>query len=77
MRHMIGGCRPAAYAALFATARSFDEDQGHLISPQDMTDEERQAVKELKQELTHLRNTAMRPAPLLQSLRRSMRSESR
>jgi transcriptional regulator with XRE-family HTH domain len=48
------------YAALFATPRSFNEDPGHLISPQDMTDEERQAMDELKQELLGLRNGAMR-----------------
>jgi hypothetical protein len=49
-----------AYAALFATPRSFDEDPGHLISPQDMTDEERRAMGQMKQELMGLRNGAMR-----------------
>ena len=49
-----------AYAALFATTRSFDEDPGRLTSLQDMTDEERQAMSELKQELTRLRSGAMR-----------------
>lgn len=48
-----------AYAALFAAARSFDEDPGRLISPQDMSDEEQRAMSELRQELTHLRNAAM------------------
>lgn len=48
------------YAALFATPRSFGEDPGHLISPQDMTDEELQAMNELKQELLGLRNDAIR-----------------
>lgn len=47
------------YAALFATTRSFD-DPGHLISPQDMSDEELQVMNELKRELTDLRNRAMR-----------------
>src|SRR5215472_18420819 len=28
------------YAVLFATPRSFDDDPGHLIGPQDMSDEE-------------------------------------
>ncbi len=49
-----------AYAALFATTRPFDEDPGRLTSLQDMTDEERQAMSELKQELTRLRSGAMR-----------------
>ena len=48
------------YAALFATPRSFDEEPGHFISPQDMTDEELQAMNELKQDLLGLRNGAMR-----------------
>ncbi|HEX6508101.1 MAG TPA: XRE family transcriptional regulator [Chloroflexota bacterium] len=48
------------YAALFATPRSFDEDPGHLISPQDMTDEELRTMNELKQDLLGLRNGAMR-----------------
>jgi transcriptional regulator with XRE-family HTH domain len=46
-----------AYAALFATARSFDEDPGH--APQDLSDEELQAMKELQQELAHKRSAAM------------------
>lgn len=49
-----------AYASLFATARSFDGDTARLISSQDLTDEERQAMSELKRELTQLRNAAMR-----------------
>jgi transcriptional regulator with XRE-family HTH domain len=48
------------YAALFGTPRSFVEEPGHLISPQDMTDEELQAMKELQQDLLALRNGAMR-----------------
>ena len=48
------------YAALFATTRSFDDDPGHLVSPQDMSDEELQAMNELKRELTGLRNGALR-----------------
>ena len=49
-----------AYAALFATARSFDADAAHLISLQDMSDEEQQTMNELKRELTQLRNAALR-----------------
>jgi transcriptional regulator with XRE-family HTH domain len=49
-----------AYAALFATARSFDEDPGRLISPRDMSDAERQAMDELKRELAQMRSAAMR-----------------
>jgi hypothetical protein len=48
-----------AYAALFATERSFEGDTAHLISLQDMSDEEQQAMNELKRELTQLRNAAM------------------
>jgi transcriptional regulator with XRE-family HTH domain len=52
--------RLEAYAVLFATPRSFDVEPAEILSPQDMSDEERQAMGELKQELTHLRSTAMR-----------------
>lgn len=52
--------RLEAYAALFATPRSFDTDPAEILSPRDMSDEERQAVDDLKQELTKLRSTAMR-----------------
>lgn len=48
-----------AYAALFATERSFDEDTPRPISVQDMSDEERQAMTELSRELTALRRAAM------------------
>jgi transcriptional regulator with XRE-family HTH domain len=49
-----------ALAALFATERSFDADQAQLISVEDMSDAERQAMAELKRELTQLRKDAMR-----------------
>jgi hypothetical protein len=51
--------RLEAYAALFATTRSFSGDAPRLISPKDMTDEEQRAMEELKQELVQLRNAAM------------------
>ena len=51
--------RLEAYAALFATARSFDQEPGHAIAEQDMSDEELQAMNELKQELAHKRSSAM------------------
>lgn len=51
--------RLEAYAALFATRRSFAGDTPCLIGLQDMTDEERHAMNELRQELTHLRNIAL------------------
>jgi hypothetical protein len=54
-----------AYATLFATARSFEGDPGHLIDPEDMSDEERQAMNELRQELTRLRSGAMRAGAAL------------
>ena len=54
--------RLEAYAALFTTTRSFEDGELRLLSPQDMSDEERRAMNELKQELTHLRNNALRAA---------------
>jgi hypothetical protein len=54
--------RLEGYAALFATARSFEEDTPRLLSPQAMTDEERRVMNELKQELTQLRHGAQRAA---------------
>lgn len=52
--------RLETYAVLFATSRSFDTEPAEILSPQDMSDEERQAMSELKQELAKLRSTAMR-----------------
>lgn len=52
--------RLEAYSALFATERSFDGDPAHLVSLQDMSDGERQAMNELDRELTQLRNAALR-----------------
>jgi transcriptional regulator with XRE-family HTH domain len=49
-----------AYAALFATTRSFDEARGRIIPPQDMSDDERQLMDELKQELRQGRNAVMK-----------------
>jgi hypothetical protein len=49
-----------AYAALFATVRSFDDDPGRIISPQDMSDDERQLMNDLKQELRQGRGAVMR-----------------
>jgi len=49
-----------AYAALFATERSFDGDLAQLISLPDMSDSEQHAMSELKRELTQLRKAAMR-----------------
>jgi hypothetical protein len=48
-----------AYAALFATVRSFDEDPGRLITQRDMSDDERRAMNELKRELAQMRSAAM------------------
>jgi transcriptional regulator with XRE-family HTH domain len=52
--------RLEGYAALFATSRSFEGGEPRLLSPEDMSDEERQAMTELWQELTHLRADALR-----------------
>lgn len=51
------------YAALFATSRSFAGAEPQLLSPGDMSDEERQAMAELRKELTHLRADALRADP--------------
>jgi transcriptional regulator with XRE-family HTH domain len=51
------------YAALFATARSFQTSPPRVLSPSDLSDEERQAVTELKRELIQLRNDALRATP--------------
>lgn len=52
--------RVEAYAALFATARSAEGGALHLLSPQDMTEEERRAMEEIKGDLVRLRNDALR-----------------
>lgn len=51
--------RLETYAALFSAPRSFDTDPPGPISPRDMSDEERQIMSELKQELTKMRGAAM------------------
>lgn len=55
--------RLEAYAALFATSRSFAGEVPRLISSQDMTAEERLKMNELKQELMDLRSNAIRAMP--------------
>jgi transcriptional regulator with XRE-family HTH domain len=52
--------RLEGYAAVFATSRSFDGAEPRRLSPDEMTDEERRAMRELRQELMHLRSDAMR-----------------
>jgi transcriptional regulator with XRE-family HTH domain len=52
--------RLEGYAAVFATSRSFDGGAPRRLSPDEMTDEERRAMTELRQELMHLRSDAMR-----------------
>jgi transcriptional regulator with XRE-family HTH domain len=52
--------RLEGYAAVFATSRSFDGAAPRRLSPDEMTDEERHAMTELRQELMHLRSDAMR-----------------
>jgi hypothetical protein len=49
-----------AYAALFASTRSFAFDPPRPLRPQEMSDAERQAMAELKRDLTQLRNAALR-----------------
>jgi hypothetical protein len=52
--------RIEAYAALFATARSVEGGTPQLLKRQDMTDDERRSMDDLKRELTRLRNDALR-----------------
>jgi transcriptional regulator with XRE-family HTH domain len=52
--------RLEAYAVLFASSRSFDRDEACLIDPAEMSDDERRAMRELRQELTQLRSAALR-----------------
>jgi hypothetical protein len=51
--------RLQAYAAVFATPRSFTGPEPRLISPRDMSEEERQNMGELLGELMKLRRDAM------------------
>jgi hypothetical protein len=51
--------RLEAYAALFATPRSFARTVPRLLSSEDMSDEERRARDELLKELLDLRNKAL------------------
>lgn len=56
------------YATLFATDRSFATGELRLLKPEDMNDDERQAMAELQQELNHLRGAAMQAgAPTTQA----------
>ncbi len=52
--------RLEAYAALFACPRSFTGTEPRLISPRDMSEEERQNMAKLRRELMDLRSRAMR-----------------
>jgi transcriptional regulator with XRE-family HTH domain len=51
--------RLEGYAAVFATPRSFGGDVPRRLSPEEMTDEERRAMTELRQELKRLRAHAL------------------
>jgi transcriptional regulator with XRE-family HTH domain len=57
--------RLEAYAALFATARSFEGDEACLVDLAEMSDEERQAMGEIARELTQLRGAALRAGATL------------
>jgi transcriptional regulator with XRE-family HTH domain len=52
--------RLEGYAAVFATPRSFEGTQPRRLSPEDMSDEEKRAMTELRQDLMRLRNDALR-----------------
>jgi transcriptional regulator with XRE-family HTH domain len=47
------------YAAVFATERSFSNGQPRMLTPRELSDEERHAMAELKQQLGHLRSNAL------------------
>lgn len=48
------------YAAVFATSRTFEGPEPCRLSPEEMTEEERTVMRELRQELMRLRNNALR-----------------
>ncbi len=52
--------RLEGYAAVFATSRSFEGATPRRLRAEEMTDEERQAMTELRQELKRLRADALR-----------------
>jgi hypothetical protein len=52
--------RLEGYATVFATPRSFDGAEPRRLSPEEMTDEERRAMTDLRQELLALRSNALR-----------------
>jgi len=59
--------RLAAYARLFCTSRSFDGDEPRLLSPDELTEQERDQETELYNELVGLRERAQStnfPAPV-------------
>jgi transcriptional regulator with XRE-family HTH domain len=57
--------RLAAYARLFCTSRSFDSDRPRLLSPGELTEQERERETELYDELISLRELAARSTSAL------------
>ena len=57
--------RLAAYARLFCTVRSFDGDRPRLLSPGELTEQERERETELYDELISLRELAARSTSAL------------
>ena len=57
--------RLAAYARLFCTSRSFDGDRSRLLSPGELTEQERERERELYEELISLRELAAQSTPVL------------
>jgi hypothetical protein len=51
--------RLEGYAAVFATERSFTSGRPRMLAPAEMSDEERQVMAELKQQLGQLRSKAL------------------
>jgi transcriptional regulator with XRE-family HTH domain len=58
--HIPPPARLEGYAAVFATSRSFGSAAPRRFGSDEMTDDERRAMTELRQELMHLRSDAMR-----------------
>jgi transcriptional regulator with XRE-family HTH domain len=55
-----------AYAALFASPRSFAEDPPRMFSPREMSDEEQRVMAELRRDLNQLRKAALRATPAME-----------
>jgi transcriptional regulator with XRE-family HTH domain len=62
--------RLEAYARLFCTSRSFDGDRPRLLSPGELTEEERERERGLYEELISLRELAAQSTPVVATAKR-------